>query len=137
MDFLVPGVRDLEEAETLCGSCTVFKECLEDILKTPIVHRAGIRASRHFGLPTAKRRNARFGEPLGVCRHGPDRKRIPTCENCWRNRLELCRGCGHKWKKTGFLVKAEKEGRCLSCWRVKKREDTARNRARAKARVGV
>ena len=135
VDLVTPGPQDREEAEKLCGSCSVFRECLETILKTPIVARAGISGSRDFGHPAAgKRRDARFGTPLGVCRHGPGRKRIPTCEACWRNRLDLCRGCGHEWKQTGFLVRAEREGRCWPCWRVKKREDTARNRALAKAR---
>ena len=118
IDLVTPGPQDREEAEKLCMACVVSRECLETVLKTPIAWRAGISAARSFGYPLAgKRRDARYGKPLGVCRHGPDRARIPTCEACWQNRLELCRGCGHEWKQTGFLVKAEKEGRCLTCWR--------------------
>ena len=134
LDFVSPGPQDREEAEKLCISCAVAGDCLRFTLDRPMLWRMGISAARSFGHPSSRRRDARYGSPLGVCRHGPDRARIPTCETCWRNRLGLCRGCGHEWKQTGRLVKAKKEGRCWPCWREKKRETTARFRAVAKAR---
>ena len=135
VDFISPDPEDRIEAEKLCSSCTVSTACLSTVLRYPISARAGIAGLRDFGHPTAgKRRDARYGIPLGKCRHS-----VPTCESCWQKNMGLCRNCGGSWKTTGVLVQAETgrraRGRCADCLREIKRQEAARWRANRMAGV--